>query len=119
MASACLQRMGFTAAAAAELTSAAGQDLSTLEEFAELDSKGQKLLWRLMARTVGVGLNAQGDRDPGIKTSRKAQANFGLMCYYINHVTKRMDHTLTWASLTISQVKTEDDEAPEPARRYC
>ncbi len=49
MASAFLQRMGFTAAAATELTSAAGQDLSTLEEFAELDSKGQKLLWRLLA----------------------------------------------------------------------
>jgi hypothetical protein len=63
MASACLQRMGFTAAAAAELTSAAGQDLSTLEEFAELDSEGQKLLWRLLARPVG--LNAQGDRGSG------------------------------------------------------
>ena len=32
MASACLVRMGFTNAAAAELTSAAGQDLSTLVE---------------------------------------------------------------------------------------
>jgi hypothetical protein len=41
MASACLVRMGFSNAAAAELTSAAGQDLSTLEEYAELDSDGQ------------------------------------------------------------------------------
>jgi hypothetical protein len=67
MASACLVCMGFTNAAAAELTSAAGQDLSTLEEYAELDSDGQKGLWRLLARPVG--LNAAGDRDPGIKTS--------------------------------------------------
>ena len=43
MAGACLVRMGFTNAAAAEL--AAGQDLSTLEEYAELDSDGQKGLW--------------------------------------------------------------------------
>ena len=119
MASACLQRMGFTAAAAAELTSAAGQDLSTLEEFAELDSEGQKLLWRLLARPVG--LNAQGDRDPGIKTSGKAQANFGLMCYYINHVMKRTDRTLTWAGVTLPQVKTmrpqiqQEDTAKDPA----
>ena len=41
MASACLVRMGYTNATAAELTSAAGQDLSTLEEYAELDSDGQ------------------------------------------------------------------------------
>ena len=70
MASACLQCMGFTAAAATELTSAAGQDLSTLEEYAELDSGGQKSLWQLLARPVG--LNAEGERDPGIKTSGKA-----------------------------------------------
>ena len=75
MASACLQRIGFTAAAVAELTSAAGQDLSTLKEFAELDSEGQKLLWHLLARPVG--LNAQGNRDPGIKMSGKAQATLG------------------------------------------
>jgi hypothetical protein len=72
MASACLQHMGFTAAAATELTSIAGQDLSTLEEYAELDSGGQKSLWQLLACLVG--LNAEGERDPGIKTSGKAQA---------------------------------------------
>ena len=119
MASACLQRMGFTAAAATELTSAAGQDLSTLEEFAELDSEGQKSLWRLLARPVG--LNAQGVRDPGIKTSGKAQGNFGLMCYYINHVARRTDRTVTWASVTLAQVKTmkpqilQETTAKDPA----
>ncbi|KAL3809730.1 hypothetical protein ACHAXA_011325 [Cyclostephanos tholiformis] len=118
MTSACLQRMGFTAAAA-ELTSAAGQDLSTLEEFAELDSKGQKSLWHLLAWPVG--LNTQGNRDPGIKASGKAQANFGLMCYYINHVMKRTDRPLTWPSVTLPQVKTmrpqiqQEDTAKDPA----
>ena len=77
MASACLVRMGFTNAAATELTSAAGQDLSTLEEYAELDSDGKKGLWQLLARPVG--LNAAGDCNPWIKTSSKAQTNFGLM----------------------------------------
>ena len=42
MASACLVRMVFTNAEAAELTSAAGQGLSTLEEYAELESDGHK-----------------------------------------------------------------------------
>ena len=41
--------MGFTNAAAAELTSAEDQDLSTLEEYAEFDSDGQKGLWQLLA----------------------------------------------------------------------
>ena len=104
MASACLQRMGFTAAAATELTSAAGQDLSTLEEYAELDSGGQKSLWQLLARPVG--LNAEGERDPGIKTSGKAQANFGLLCYYVTHTSKHADRNLTWASVTLAQVRT-------------
>ena len=49
MASACLFCMGFTNAVAAELTNAAGQDLSTLEEYEELDSDGQKGLWQLLA----------------------------------------------------------------------
>jgi hypothetical protein len=96
--------MGFTAAAAAELTSAAGQDLSTLEEFAELDSEGQKSLWRLLAWPVG--LNANGVRDKGIKTSSKAQTNFGLMCYYINHLTKRADRATTWTAITLPLVKS-------------
>ena len=104
MASAALARMGFTNAAAAELTSAGGQDLSTMEEYGDLDSDGQQRLWRLMARPVGV--NAAGVRDPGIKTSSKAQTNFGLMCYFINHVTKRADCTLGWAQVTLAQVKS-------------
>ena len=103
MARAALACMGFTNAAAAELTSAGGQDLSTMEEYGDLDSDGQQRLWRLMARPVGV--NADGVRDPGIKTSSKAQTNFGLMCYYINHATKRADRMISWAQVTIAQVK--------------
>jgi hypothetical protein len=104
MASACLQRMGFTLAAATELTSAGGQDLSTKEEYGELDSDGQSRLWRLLARPVG--LNANGVRDEGIKTSSKAQTNFGLMCYYINHLTKRADRATTWTAITLPLVKS-------------
>jgi len=104
MASACLQRMGFTLAAATELTSAGGQDLSTKEEYGELDSDGQSRLWRLLARPVG--LNPNGVRDEGIKTSSKAQTNFGLMCYYINHLTKRADRATTWTAITLPLVKS-------------
>ena len=104
MASACLQRMGFTLAAATELTSAGGQDLSTREEFGELDSDGQARLWRILARPVG--LNAAGVRDEGIKTSSKAQTNFGLMCYYLNHLTKRADRSTTWPAITLAVVKS-------------
>ena len=57
MASAALACMGFTNAAAAELTSAGGQDLSTMEEYGDLDSDGQQRLWHLMVGPVGdVGL---------------------------------------------------------------
>ena len=59
MASTCLVRMGFTNAEPEEITNTAGQDLSALEEYAELVSDGQKGLWRLLARPVG--LNAAGD----------------------------------------------------------
>jgi hypothetical protein len=104
MASACLQRMGFTLVAATELTSAGGQDLSTKEEVGELDSDGQSRLWRLLARPVG--LNAAGVRNEGIKTSSKAQINFGLMCNYLNHVEKRADRTTTWANVTLAGVKS-------------
>ena len=48
-----------------------------VEEYAELDSDGQRGLWRLVDRPEGQ--NAAGDCDPG------------LMCYYINHTSKRMD----------------------------
>ena len=84
-----------------------------------MESNGQSRLWRLLARLVG--LNAAGVGDEGIKTSSKAQTNFGLMCYYINHLMKRANCTTTWTAITLTLVKSmkpqmlQESTAKDPA----
>ena len=69
--------------AATEVTSAQGQGISSLDDFAEMDKVGVELVVRQLARPGGV--DAQGNRNPGIKISAVGQLNFGLMCYYVRH----------------------------------
>ena len=68
--------------AAAEVTSASGQGISSLDNFAEMDKEGVELVFRQLACPGGV--DAAGNQNLGIKISAIGQLNFGLMCYYIN-----------------------------------
>ena len=72
MASAMLQRMGLTLEAASEITSAQGQGLITLDNFAQMDKDGIKMLFYSLARPGGT--DAAGNRNPGTKVSAQAQA---------------------------------------------
>ena len=98
-----LVRMKLLNAAAVEVTSAMGQGISTLVEFAEMDKEGIELVFRQLARPGGV--DAAGNRNPGIKISAVSQLNFGLMCYYVKHKQDRVDRTITFANVTLVAVK--------------
>ena len=78
-----LVRMKLSQAAATEVTSATGQGISSLDNFAEMDKEGVELVFRQLTRPGGV--DAGGNRNPGIKISAIVQINFGLMCYYVRH----------------------------------
>ena len=69
--------------AAAEVTSASGQGISSLENFSKMDKEGVELVFFQLARPGGV--DAAGNRNTGIKISAGGQLNFGLMCYYVKH----------------------------------
>ena len=81
---AMLTRMKLSAEAAGEMTSAMGQAISTIPDFAEMDKEGVDLVFRQLAHQGGA--NAAVVRNPGIgiKISAIGQQTFGLMCYYIN-----------------------------------
>ena len=78
-----LVRMNLSNQAATEVTSAQGQGISSLDDFAEMDKDGVELVFRQLARPGGV--DAQENRNPGIKISAVGQINFGFMCYYVKH----------------------------------
>ena len=75
---AMLTRMKLSAEAAGEITSATGQAISTISDFAEMDKEGVDLVICQLARPGGA--NAAGVRNPGIKISAIGQQTFGLMC---------------------------------------
>ena len=100
---AMLVRMKLSNEAAVEITSAQGQGISTIVGFAEMDKDGVDLLFRQLVRPGG--LNAAGNRNPGIKISAIGQQTFGHMCYYTKHMLNRVNRTLTFPSITLAAVK--------------
>jgi hypothetical protein len=78
-----LVRMKLSNQAATEVTSAQGQGIASLDNFAKMDKEGVELVFCQLARPGGV--DAAGNRNPGIKISAVSQPNFGLMCYYVRH----------------------------------
>ena len=66
---AMLTRMKLSAEVAAEITSATGQAILTIPDFAEMDKEGVDLVFRQLARPGGAG----------IKFSATGQQTFGLM----------------------------------------
>ena len=103
MASAMLQRMRLSAEAAAEITSATGQAILAIADFAEMDKDGVDMVFRQLARPGGV--DAAGVRNPGIKISAIGQQTFGLMCYYVKHRVNRVDRGVTFANISLAAVK--------------
>ena len=99
-----LQRMKLSAEAASETTSATGQAISTIVNFAEMDKEGVDLGFCQLACPGGA--NAAGVRNPGIKISAIGQQTFGLMCYYIKHKLSRVDWAVTFVSVTFPAVKS-------------
>ena len=99
-----LQRMKSSAEAVGEITSATGQGISTIVNFAEMDKEGVDLVFRQLARPGGA--NAAGVRNPGIKISAIGHQTFGMMCYYISHKLNCVDRTVTFPSVTIVTVKS-------------
>ena len=59
---AMLQRMKLSAEAAGEITSAMGQGISTIVDFAEMDKEGVDLVFRRLECPGGA--NAAGVRNP-------------------------------------------------------
>jgi hypothetical protein len=100
-----LQRMGLTQEAAAEITSATGQGLTTLDNFDQMDKEGIKMLFTLLVCPGGA--DKAGHQNTGTKVSAQAQINFGLMCYHISHCTCTdcIDCAVSFASVTLVTVK--------------
>ncbi len=84
---AMLQRIKLSAEAAGEITSATGQEILTIVNFAEMDKEGVDLVFCQLICPGGA--NAAEVRNPGIKISAIGQQTFGMMCYYINHKLNR------------------------------
>ncbi len=77
--------------------------MSSIEDFAQMDKDGIVLMFRSMNRPGG--LNANGDRNPGLKVSAQAQINFADMCYFLEHQTNRVDRVATHAMVTLVAVR--------------
>jgi len=96
-------RMKLSNQAAAQVTTGQWRGISSIDDFAEMDKDGVELVFRQLARPGGV--DAAGNRNPGIKVSAVAQLNFGLMCYYVKHKKQRVDRSVTFASVNLAAVK--------------
>ena len=68
-----LIRMKLSNQAATEVTSAQGQGILSLENFAKMDKDGVELVFCQLARPGGVEISADG------------QLNFGLVYLYVQH----------------------------------
>ena len=88
-----LVRLGLSEDAANEITGVDGQNLSEIEDFAELNESKTRILFALLKNPGGV--TAAGARNYGITVNMVGQLNFGSMCFYAMHVTKRLDRPLT------------------------
>ena len=75
---AMLQRMKLSSEAAGEITSAMGQGILTIVNFAEMDKEGVDLVFCQLARPGGE--DTAGVKNPGIRISAIGQQTFGLMC---------------------------------------
>ena len=102
-AKAMLIRLGLSNEAAEEITSATGQNLSEVADFADLDEDGIKMLFSSLKQPGG--LTVGGTRNYGIACNMVSQINFAAMCFLCKHVTKRQDRPLTQGDIQLTRVK--------------
>jgi hypothetical protein len=88
-AKAMLKRLGLSEDAAEEITSATGQNLSEIADFADLGADEIKMLFSSLKQPGG--LTTGGARNYGIACNMVSQTNFAAMCFLCKHVTKRQD----------------------------
>ena len=102
-AKAMLKRLGLSEDAAEEITSATGQNLSEIADFADLGADEIKMLFSSLKQPGG--LTTGGARNYGIACNMVSQTNFAAMCFLCKHVTKRQDRPLTQGDILLTKVK--------------
>ena len=98
-----LLRLGLSDEAATEITSATGQNLSEVADFAELGTSEIKMLFSSLKQPGG--LTAAGNRNYGIPVNMISQTNFRAMCFLCRHITNRQDRVLTAGDIVLPKVK--------------
>ena len=85
-----LMRMKMTQECADKVISVDGQGQDSIEDFARLSDKDVYLMFKSL--TCPGGLNAiTGAPNRGFKVSVVAQGNVTGMCYYLHHMTVRVN----------------------------
>ena len=102
-AKAMLMRIGLTDEAATEITSETGQNISTIDGFADLGAPEIKMLFASLKQPGGT--TDTGGRNFGIACNMVSQTNFAAMCFLCKHVTKRQDRPLTQGDIQLTKVK--------------
>ena len=84
------ERLGFTPAAAAQLTGAQGMDNSTKLSLFSNSEVGSlcKVVRNPGGTTAGVGRGVPPQHNRGLAISMKAIMNLKLACYYVRHQTR-------------------------------
>lgn len=91
-----LERIGFTAPAAAVMVAADGQGLSSMDDFLMMDEEVIGTICRVVRKP--------GGRDDGQAVSAIAEANLKSMVYYIKH-QDRISRTANFAGVTVPKVR--------------
>ena len=101
-AKAMLKRMGLSDPVCDEITSALGQNLSQVEDFADLSESDIKMLFSSLKNPGG--LNAAGTRNYGHSVNMIGQRNVAAMCFLAKHMLHRLDRPLTHADIQMTNV---------------
>ncbi len=88
-----LMRMKLTQECSDEIISVDGQGQDSIEDFARLAEKDVYSMFKSLTRPGGI--NAVGQPNRGFKVSAVAQGNVTNMCYYLRHMTIRVNRPNT------------------------
>ena len=98
-----LMRMKLTQECAEEILAVDGQGQDSIEDFARLGEKDVSAMFKSLTRPGGV--NAGGQPNRGFKVSAAAQGNVANMCYYLRHMTIRVNRpTTSYPQVTLLSV---------------
>ena len=88
-----LMRMKLTQECSDEIISVDGQGQDSIEDFARLAKKDVYSMFKSLTRPGGI--NAAGQPNRGFKVSAAAHGNVTNMCYYLRHMTIRVNRPNT------------------------